>query len=408
MADVTLAAAANWSTVNAGGPPAVGDRVLLGTTAAVGYPLTLDNSITEANYSVTPLNITSGLPNGSFSWDAGASTGTVISYAVTVALTMVTGTQPRVGETFTWSGGSGVVTNWIPTTSVMHFTPTGTVPGAGVTLTGDTWAATTSAASVVTLVYHVVSGGTIGASDTLVGTGWGGSSGGSAASTYAFVCSSIIASNGTTPNNGTIVLSNATTTINGDLTAGIVTLLATAAGKTLAVNGVATAGTVGNAYCIDHVNGTAVIAAAGGGLGSTTYGVFQENGGLVIGRVTGSSGGRSHGLYVAYCTYTAIGIAKGGSNETSIGVTGFGGTFVVNGTDLTGAGPPVGTMGSLVRIAPGVKLQFHNTSGVPTEYYDGTLLPDPANVRLGTPYGGGEFVGTLPTGVPMSRVRSGM
>jgi hypothetical protein len=138
-----------------------------------------------------------------------------------------------------------------------------------------------------------------------------------------------------------------------------------------------------------------------------------------VGTAIGGSVGGSHGLVltVGATTPVTIGSAKGGSIAGAFGVSGAAGTTIIlNGTDLSGTGYPVATLGML-KVAPGVVLQFSDSSGAllpfysgvvsanyvltgHTNYTDGTpgtvVLPAAGDVRSGTTFGsGGGTTGTL-------------
>jgi hypothetical protein len=100
-----------------------------------------------------------------------------------------------------------------------------------------------------------------------------------------------------------------------------------------------------------------------------------------------------------------VGTAKGGSSAGACGAFGFQGTLIINGTDLTGTGYPVGVCEATLKVAAGVKLQFHNASAVLTKYYDPTLMPAVTDVKDGVSYGGGDYEGSLVAEVSSTWVR---
>jgi hypothetical protein len=313
-------------------------------------------------------------------------------------------------------------------------------------------------------------GTTPGATDNIYLNGYNLTLDGPNGSTYT--CASIrgTTGDGVTPALGNIIPSNASSTINANLTAGTTTSFVTTGGKTLAVNGNCVGGSSGNSKMF-NVSGTSTLIVTGditggsatsavgisssgtgnsvtvtgtvmGGTALNATGVLFGNGdtgsiGHAIGSGTASAAGVSisaganvlvtiaegggalgaHGVSVSAAGIVTVETAKGGTVAGVYGVTSTStaSTIILDGTDLTGTGYPVATLGML-QVAAGVVLQFSDQSSNLLPFYSGVIsanfvlaghtnyaggspglvvLPGVGDVRAGTPVGIPPAAGTL-------------
>jgi len=324
MADIDLSSEVNWSTCNAGDPPASGDSVFLND----GAILHLDGADASTYTCVAIKAATSAAPttynqNGYIVLDN--ATSTIASALVAGAADLITLTV-AANKTLTITsivGGSASTKRGVYSTGGTHAVTLGTVTGGPVSNAHGIY----------------IQGGTV---TVTVTDAYGSATSGGGHGVYG------------TPAAGSTIL-NATGGYNNS-----------------------------GAY----INGPCTITNAYGGVAGTTIGVRAYGAGIVVTNATGGSVSSAYGVQVDSNGQVIVGTAKGGSVSGSVGAYTTGtGILTVNGTDLTGTAYPVGVSNGTLKVAAGVKLQFHNASEVLTKYYDPTLMPSKGKVAVGEFYG---------------------
>jgi hypothetical protein len=119
---------------------------------------------------------------------------------------------------------------------------------------------------------------------------------------------------------------------------------------------------------------------------------------VTIPSAVGGSAVGSHGVNMTGASTLTVTLAKGGTVLGALGVAATLGMVILNGTDLTGTGYPVGITAAILEVKPGVKLAYDNTAPALVTFYDPTLLPAQADVLNGVHYGGGDFMGSASGG----------
>ena len=337
MADIDITGAANWSTCKTGSiPPAADDTVFLNT----GGTLTLDG--TSATYTCVAIKqATSAAPTtynqtGIIAMAAGGDAApTIAANLIAGAADMITlaaGANKTLTITGTVTGGSTASKRGIYVSGGTHV----------LNVTACVGGAANSAHGIK------VDGGTVtGTIETATGS--------ATAAAYGAYCNSSLMSN---------TITNAV------------------------------GGAYEGAYGVQLQNGTLAITNSTGSSAAASSGILVGSGTHTITNATGGGVTGSYGVLASGGT-TTITTAKGGTVTGALGAGGTSGTLIINGTNLTGTGYPVGTHGATVKVAAGVKLQFSNASAALTKYYDPTLMPAVGAVLLNTSYGGGDYLGTL-------------
>jgi len=218
-----------------------------------------------------------------------------------------------------------------------------------------------------------------------------------------FTCANIkaVASDGTTPTAGTVVVNSGTTTIVGNLYAGGAVLLSQTTGKHVVLTGNATGGTGNNIHCVSVGTANFSCVNANGGSGNGAAGVVAASTAASItisGISTGGSGINSHGCYASIGTWS-VASAKGGTHASACGVglngSGSGAypTVTIAAIDNTGTGPAVGA--GVLKLADGCVLQYADAAGTAKKFYGADLMPAAGDVQDSVSYGGTDFLGTL-------------